>query len=508
MSKKKRLYAFVLVLGLLAILGAWLLKISTPFGLGLIDDSISYVAAGRALLAGKGFTRIWLASGEKPITHWPPLYSALLAFSGFVLGIDPYRGARAAGILIYGINAALLGWLGWRMTRSYWVGVFLALLFLSNGVLLSVNAYALSEPLYMTFTLLVFLSFARYLENERVFWLILAGFLTGFAYLTRYVALSVLATLFLAIFILRPTWKKRFFALFIFLLSAFLPISAWMIRNKLLSGRTTNRVMAWHPVTEENLRRGINETTHFLIPIESWWERLHEIPYLFEGILLLILAVLSLWVVKKSFRSFFQPASEDIEPLSLLVGIYILGYLGSLLFSLSFFDGSTPLNNRILSPFYLSLLILLPAVGTWLWRTEKRFLRIMLVFMAIFLLTFSTLNQIKTIHTLREDAQGFASWRWRKNAVMGAIHELPEEMPVYTNQPPAVYFWTDHPAFILPGSDEEILQIRGKIAQGSACFAFFPHNRGEYKEGQMAILINGLSIIEETYLDTLYGIRP
>jgi len=508
MQKKKRQYAFVLVLGLLAGLGAWLLKISTPFGLGLTDDAISYIAASRAMLAGKGFTRIWLASGEKPITHWPPLFSALIAIPSFILSIDPYRGARVVNILIYGLNTALLTWLGWRMTRSYLAGIFLGLLSLSNGILLSMNAYALSEPLYITLTLLVFLTFARYLENEKKTWLILAGFLTGLAYLTRYVGLSILATLLVAIFVLRPTWKKRFSASFIYLLGALPPILLWMGRNKLLSGKATNRVMAWHPVTEQNILRGINETTQFLIPVEGWWEKLAQIPYFFNSLILLILAGLFFWVIKKSWRAFFKPNSERPEPISLLIGIYILGYLGSLLFSLSFFDGSTPLNHRILTPLYFSLLILLPAIGMWVWRKENRSARVVVVLSAIFLLSISTLTQVKTVHTLQEGAQGFASWRWRENVVMDAIRELPKDMPLYTNQPPAVYFWTDHPAFILPGSDEAISKINAEIAKGNAAFAFFPHGTFEYQEGQIPLLIDGLPIIENTYIDTLYGIQP
>ena len=38
----KQTVAFILTLGLLAVGGIWLLAYSTPFGLGLNDDSIAY----------------------------------------------------------------------------------------------------------------------------------------------------------------------------------------------------------------------------------------------------------------------------------------------------------------------------------------------------------------------------------------------------------------------------------------------------------------------------------
>jgi len=41
--------ALALLLGLVTATGIWLLEISTPYGLGLIDDAISYIAAARAL---------------------------------------------------------------------------------------------------------------------------------------------------------------------------------------------------------------------------------------------------------------------------------------------------------------------------------------------------------------------------------------------------------------------------------------------------------------------------
>ena len=168
--------ALALILGLLTATGIWLLTISTPYGLGLIDDAISYIAASRALLAGQGFTRIWLATGLEPITHWPPAFSFSLAVISRVLNIDPYRSARILNILVFGANAGTLGLLGYKMTKfprdkgfreaplwgsPYLAGILLSTLFLSNSSFLRIHAQALSEPLYIFVSLLAFLAFSQ-----------------------------------------------------------------------------------------------------------------------------------------------------------------------------------------------------------------------------------------------------------------------------------------------------------------------------------------------------------
>ena len=111
----RRLASF-LTLGLLAVLGAFLILAATPEGLGLSDDSIAYIAGARSLLAGDGYREAWLESNQ-PVTHFPPVFSGTLALIGLT-GIDPINGARLVNALLFGINAALLGLLGWRATKS------------------------------------------------------------------------------------------------------------------------------------------------------------------------------------------------------------------------------------------------------------------------------------------------------------------------------------------------------------------------------------------------------
>ncbi len=465
--------AFALTLGLLAATGIWLLDFSTPFGLGLIDDAISYIAAARALLSGLGFTRIWLATELVPITHWPPGFSATLAAISFLLKIDPYRSARLLNMLVFGGNAALLALLGYKMTRSYIASVILSLLFLSNPALLNLHAQALSEPLYISVSLLTFWAFYRYFsgDNTGQRWILITGFLTALSYLTRYAALSLLATLIVAIFILRPTWRKRLTAFGYFLLGAIPPILAWMLRNKFVAGTTTNRSVEWHPVTLDNAQRGIRSFFYFLIPsLREWgfeWFGRYTFLTTLLGIITLSLLAWLLWFGLR----YFSKSQENVQPeiISFTSALYIFGYMGSLFISLSFFDAATPLNDRILSPVYVAVLLLLVYFSQKLFEQGKIAGRILATSVVFFLMAIFVLGQIKNIGALRETPTGFANWRWRESTVMEAIRQLPEDTIIYSNQAPAVYFWTDRPAMLI----WDVENTRKAVLSGDAVLAFF-----------------------------------
>ena len=159
MRLKSRLASY-LTLGLLAVLGAFLIFRATPDGLGLSDDSIAYIAGARSLLAGQGYREAWLETNGF-VTHFPPAFSGTLAFIGLT-GADPLNSAHLLNTLLFGVNAALLGLLGWRMTKSSVAGIVLAALFIVNDSLLRVHAVAMSEPLFLFFSALAFLCFDNF----------------------------------------------------------------------------------------------------------------------------------------------------------------------------------------------------------------------------------------------------------------------------------------------------------------------------------------------------------
>src|SRR3990170_6236461 len=150
-------------LGLLAALATILVLYATPQGLSISDDSIAYIAGARSILSGDGYREAWLASNQ-PVTHFPPGFSSILALIG-LSGLDPLRGTRFINALLFGANTFLLGFIGWRMTKSQIAGVILALLFMFNASMLRAPTAAMSEPLYIFFSLSAFLTFSIYFKS-------------------------------------------------------------------------------------------------------------------------------------------------------------------------------------------------------------------------------------------------------------------------------------------------------------------------------------------------------
>lgn len=540
MNVRQSPYASFLTLVLLALSGTFLILYATPQGMGLFDDSIAYIAGARSILAGQGYREAWLASNQ-PVTHFPPVFSTVLAMVG-VSGLDPLRGTRLVNALIFGANIFLLGLIGWRMTKSKIAGVLLALLLLLNGQLFRVHTTAMSEPLYIFFTLAAFLSFWHYFEEQSEStaksaksakdakkekkrsvlrdsngFLLLSSVLTAFAYLTRYAGLALFATFLVALFILHPTWKQRLTSAGIFL-AGFIPFAlAWSLRNRLLADNATNRTLVYHPITAENIQLGISNFATFILPIEAWRRDLIKIPNLFAIILAIILLVLLVWVVTRGLRKFFKPATEMPEVLSFISTLYIFGYLASIISSMTLFDASTKFQLRIVAPVYVSLLILLVYLGTWLWQKQKA----VVIFLSLLIFSLSLFNFADTLPQLRKSGQGYASFQWFDSEAMEFLETLPAETRIYSNETAPVYLYTDHPGYVLPDLidpvtglprgrfDEGVTALQEDVLSGNAVLALFDvDSQDEDVQSVYRILADGLYLAFDKQGDKIYTTYP
>ena len=183
-----------------------------------------------------------------------------------------------------------------------------------------------------------------------------------------------------------------------------------------------------------------------------------------------------------------------------VTALYIFGYMESLLVSLSFFDAATPLNDRILSPIYVSVLILLAYFLHKRFEQGKIVVKRLSILLAIFFVVNFGFAQVGTVEMLQETPHGFASWRWRESTVIEAIRNLPDDVEVHTNQPAAVYFWTDRPVYRLWDAQPESLR-----AEDAVLAIFFPPD-DESPEFQtwLADMTEGLVLVEKSGLGNLY----
>ena len=522
-----------MIILVLALCAMAIMNIATPSGAGLANDSAAYIAGARSILQGKGYSDIWLDSELEAITHYPPLLSLTLAAIG-LLKIDPLRGVRILNILLFGANTALLGLLGWRATRSQAAGIWLAAIFMLNISLLRVHVFALSEPLYLFLSLLSFILIDLYLDNtvnnppestpkrgkQKMVWVALAGVISSLAFLTRYSALALLPTSVVALVLLQNNWPARLKSTSLYLAAAFPLMSAWFLRNKLSAGNVTNRSFQFHPITAENIQPVLPNFAQFLLPMESWQAALIKSGWL-PGLLVVVGVLLFAWLALRTWQVIMRPQKQAIQPISFTTTLYIFGYLGAVLFSMSFFDASTKFQPRILAPIYVSLMLLSAIAGAWLFQqgSGKPWPQKLTFSLALVALAFSAYSSQQGLSNFTQAGQGYASWKWHDSLLMTTLRNLPSETIIYTNTPPAVYLVTGRASRILPSAidpvdnlprgqyQQDLTLMHNDLLSGRAVLALFDTSSLEdaLSIQDSANFVNGLEILQKTQGDILYG---
>lgn len=468
--------ATIMLISLLALAGIWLLLYSTPVGLGFNDDSVAYIAGARSIMEGDGYRESWLVSNG-PVIHFPPGFPAVLALIGWVTGLDPVRGARALNGLLYGLNIGLAGWLAWRMTKSHLAGIVSAALLLFNSSLLYIHTRAMSEPLYIFLMLVSFILLDLYFKHQRNYYLVILGIVLAVAYLARYAALSLLATMLALMLVLHADWRKRISSFLIVAASSFPWIIAWAIRNRIMGGTVSNRVLGWHPITLENWVLALNTLSEFLIPVAPWRRAIPNLAFAF--VILFIALVIILWTLNKGLPHLFKPSQVDRpNELPLTNGLYIIAYLLSLMITMTLFDPATKFQVRILSPIYVSIILLAVTLAAWLWRSQHAAWRPVIILISIVFLGTFAYGQVKAIPVIQNDS-GFASTGWRYSKAIMALNEMPPNVLILTNEPGLVYLHTGRPTGVLPRPGEDFTQVKQAVLDGDIVIALFRVNRAD-----------------------------
>jgi 4-amino-4-deoxy-L-arabinose transferase-like glycosyltransferase len=477
MNLDKQTVVFSLTLGLLTVGGIWLLAYSTPEGLGINDDSIAYIAGARSIIVGQGYREAWLASNE-PVVHFPPGFPGVLAAIGYVTGLDPVRGARALNGLLFGLNIMLTGWVGWRMTRLRIAGILAAVLTLFSSSLLYIHTRVMSEPLYIFLVLLAFLLLDYFFERSKTIYLVALGFALGWAYLARYAGLSLLATMIMVLLVIHGSWRERWKSVSILALSAFPWILGWSLRNRIVGGTFTNRVLGWHPVTFENWRKARGTFADFIVPVHEWQKAINNIPGFFTIVPILIIVALLAWVLVKGLPRFFRPERDSqSEALPFTNALYVIAYLLLLITTMTLFDPATKFQVRILSPTYISLLLLLIFLGAWLWRKKTVTWKPVITIFAIGMIGMFAYGQILSVQDLRKGGDAFAGERWFDSEVIPVLKQIPSDVLILTNEPGVVYLYTGRPSGTLPKTEPGISMIKPAVLDGEVVIVLFRVNR-------------------------------
>jgi hypothetical protein len=437
----------------MALLGVGVLLWSTPRGVGVSYDSMFYLTSADSLRQGQGLS--WVAGGGelRPLVHYPPLYPLVLAGLGSA-GIDDLRAATWLAGLLFGLNIGLVGAILLQATRRGWIAIAGAALALASPVFIDVHLEVMSEPLFLVWLLLALACLWSYWREPRLGVLAVAGVATALAYLTRYVGAAAVATGVLVVAVARQeSYRRKLGHLALYTGVALLPIAGWYVRNLILTGTATNRLLIFHPVTLSTLRAAAGTLSSWFLPT--------TLPLqLKAGVVLLVAAGLvttALWGWWSAYRSAEYrengsgPKKDVLRLATILVafaGVYVL----FLMASLTFFDASTRLDSRILSPVFiaammtfLSLVATLPRAG--------RIAGLVLVGALVVSYAARTLPMLEG---MRLNGRGFNSHEWQASETIAWIRNLPGDTLLYSNEAFPILYLTGIPAYWVPEAYDSV----------------------------------------------------
>ena len=449
------------MLVLISLLAGGLIAYATQHGPWGFSDPVAYIVSGRNLVRGIGIgyhfpdgTFHWLAF------HPPffPIVSSLFTRSG----IDEIHGIRFLVIGLFAVSVFVAGFSIYRYTASPELSIPASLFMAIFPPMVRMYSSAMSEPLFLTLWFISAISFLAYLRQgaRRLFWL--AAVTASLTILTRYIGAALVAASALTLLLIdRGNWLSRLKKAVGFGLIASVPTAAWMIwiyfqSSRSLGGRATSLDPTVLLAKFQQFRGAVMDTLMAFVPIP--FHLSYRLRWILLGGVALGIILVTWWAARRLRRKGMTDRERSSQEGFLLHG---LGAVMCLVFmGLTYLPTQPPpdIDERTLLPFFPPLALgLISAFSLWsrAWFSGwKRWLNLLpWLGTALFLLVSwpRTLNRVTSYH----EGVGLTADYWRASATIEAVKDLPQNIPLISNEAPAILLWADRPAYDL---DETIRQ--------------------------------------------------
>ena len=501
------LLVFIALLTLVA--GIAIIRYTADNGIGVSPDSVAYIKTAESLLAGNGFYYF-----EEPLTHFPPLYPLLLAGSA-IFSQNVGTSAEWLHGVLYGLNAVLFGLAIYFSTRHSLLAMVLGiLLFFSPQALLHIHSFAWSEPPFLTFALILFISLSFYHKQRKWYWLIIAALSLGFILVTRYAGIAFVPVAALCLlFCNNLPFKQKIKDTVLFLFLAFIPLGLWMVRNFLLTNSATSREFIFHPITVKHLITLVDTVHSFYLPqFES--SRVN-------GVELLIVVILMMFMIAKLKKQSPNLLTLESNRLFMMLFGYVFSaiYVLFLLFSISFYDAYTPLDDRLLFPVYIFLTIsIFTTVYEYSHTIGARNAWLVLLVCAFFIVRINLPTVIETARGFHTTGLGYNKSSWDYSLTLKKLMSYPANTRVFSNGYTVIRFKTGNqteslPAKFSPVNDEpnpyyqeELTAMCAEIDQGKALFVYLNEVTRNYLPSKAEVLeACSLRLLFYTKEGSIYG---
>lgn len=504
----------VLILLLIGILASFLMFWITDFAIGVSPDSTIYLDAAENILTRKG-----IIARNEPMTHYPPGYPLLLAFSGLFQPNNILYTARILHIVLFGCNVFLIGLTIRYCTENNIAAIGYVLLgFLASTHVLTSHAMVWSDPPFITLFLSVFLLLTQYILRPK--WYILASIslLTGFTILVRYIGITMVPVVIgtLLLFSTKQI-KQRIIDILFFIIVSVSPLILWFIRNMLVAQTATNRKGAFQfQGIHLNLNLLFARFYDFVMPamMPNWVKSLQ-----FSLVILLIVFFI-IFIYKKGYirKNFYS--AQIILPS--IYAIFFVSYISFLIFSQLFIEVRLTWDFRILLPAFIALVFVCISLFWSITQVSDnkaiRLIFFFVVFTSIGINSMITITRISNIHTY---GQGYTSYYWQNSKIIPAIVAIHNNQNIYTNGPDILHLMTKLSSEMIPRDtlsgtrihnlkyEEQLQQMCNELNTGTALLIYLDGISREYlplPNEIETICDSNLPIIQNFSDGTIFGI--
>lgn len=437
---KKLEQFFILLAGVAG--GLLVLYTTAPYGAGVSGDSVYYLSGAENIANGQGYFDHF----GQPLVKFPPLYAYLLAGISYSSGLTPLLAGTYLNAIIFGLIVAAAGcFLRQNFSDPLWIFLGTAATLFSRPLFnLGINIF--TDPLFILLVLLYLLLLQRYQHRPSGKTLILLTLVTALALLQRYIAISLVFTGVLALF-LRHRKEFPLFLRFSLLYSSLssLPLAAWIVlRNMMTYGqfigeRSVTRVLFW-----QNTVDALQRMAYWLLPISL----LQRIPL--WAIATVFLLVVLLLYIKGRYSDLIGRLTQ---PYNLIVLFFMLLYFIMVMATTFSADHYGPYDDRYISILYipLSWLIFMLVDELVLKHINNRWQLVFTLFFILWLVY--PINTVRKI-VLQSRQQGVVRYnifntRWfHESSLIAHLQAFPfeEGVPLYSNYADTVFMYLDHNA--------------------------------------------------------------
>jgi len=412
-------------------------------------DATIYITSARNLVAGKGFGLIDARGEFRLLPYFAPLFPLVLSVFER-LGLDLPQAARWLNALLFAGLVLGAGLAVLRLTRLAALGVLAALLAACSPILIPIYSWAMSEPLALLAGfagLWLALLAARGEARAAAFWG--SALLTGLSFLTRYSSAGFVGAAALGLLLFRPgPLRRRVADALLYGVAAALPTALWMgfvyLQTDAVSSRSVESVAGMAERLASFWPRAGNMLLAWLLPY-SWMET-PRYPALINRLLVpAMLLALAAWTglaLRAGSRQERGWKDDRLRAAGFLLLLAVV-YLGVILLVYVTTYPPITIDNRMLSPLHVAVLLLLPLLASLTARllNGRRWPQMLLLAgLALGALWFGW-RSVRIVDINAQLGLGYSSAEWQGSQTRAAMRAvLPAGTAVVTNEQTALLY--------------------------------------------------------------------